>query len=119
MKRIALGLLLTTLFSFAFTIPARQLMPTSLRVTVLDEAGNMQEGAKVTLYKNEADYEKEQNPVAPSQTTSNKGFVTFRNLETKVYYMTVSKGDLDNGNGATKTEVLKASVLNKVNVIIE
>ncbi len=102
----------------AFTTP-HQLMPTSLRVTVLNDAGNTQEGAKVTLYLTQEDYEKEQNPVAESQMTNNKGFATFRNLETKVYYMTVSKGDMDNAGASIKTEALKSGVLNKVNVIIE
>lgn len=119
MKKITLGLILTTVFLLAFTAPSRQLMPTSLRVTVLSDAGNAQAGAKVTLYLTQEDYEKEQNPVGQPETTNAKGFATFRNLETKVYYMTVVKGDMDNAGASIKTEVLKAGVLNKVNVIIE
>jgi hypothetical protein len=119
MKKITLGVILSTLFLLAFTIPNHQLMPTSLRVTVLDDAGNVQKNAKVTLYLSQEDYDKEQNPVGESQTTNDKGFATFRSLETKVYYMTVSKGDMDNAGASIKTDALKSGVLNKVNVIIE
>ncbi len=119
MKKTALGLVFITFSFLAFTSPHRQLMPTSLRVTVLNDAGNVQEGAIVTLYTTQEDYDKEQNPVAEAQTTNAKGFATFRNLETKVYYMTVAKGDMDNANASIKTEALKSGVLNKVNVIIE
>ncbi|MDJ1485662.1 carboxypeptidase regulatory-like domain-containing protein [Cytophagaceae bacterium YF14B1] len=118
MKKAALGLLILTLLSFAFTTP-KQITTTALRVTVLDDAGNIQEGAKVTLYKTQEDFEKEQNPVSAAQTTSNKGFVIFRSLEPKIYYVAVSKGDLDNSGGSTQTQELKSGAVNKVNIIIE
>lgn len=118
MKKNIIVLLLLVGCLCAFTIPS-QLMPTSLRVTVLNDAGNALEGAKVTLYATQEDYDKEQNPVGESVMTNAKGFATFRNLETKVYFMTVSKGDMDNAGASIKTESLKSGVLNKVNVIIE
>jgi len=119
MKTITSTLLLFTLFSFTFVTPGRQLMPTSLRISVLDDAGNVEEGAKVTLYKTQQDYDKEENPVAPAQLTNNKGFVIFRSLENRIYYVTVTKGDKDNVGGSTQTGELKPNVLNKVNIIIE
>ncbi len=104
------------LFSFA---PPTQLMPTSLRVTVLNESGNSEKGAVVTLYKTQQDYEKEQNPALPAQTTNDKGVAVFRDLQPVIYHVSAVKGDRDNANGATQTDTLKASRQNKVNIIIE
>ena len=115
--KFAFALLLSALlFSFA---PPTQLIPISLRVTVLNELGNPEKGAVVTLYKTRQDYEKEQNPALPAQTTNDKGVAVFRNLQPLIYHVSAVKGDKDNANGATQTDTLKASRQNRVNIIIE
>ena len=115
-KSIALPLLLMALF---LSFPNRQLIPTSLRVTVLNESGNPEKGAVVTLNKTQQDYEKEQNPALPAQTTNDKGVTVFRDLQPTIYHVSAVKGDRDNASGATQTETLKANRQNKVNIIIE
>lgn len=116
-KSIALPLLLLAAMLFSFS--NRQLIPVSLRVTVLNELGNPEKGATVTLYKTQQDYEKEQNPAFPAQTTNDKGVVIFRDLQPVIYHVSAVKGDRDNAAGATQTDTLKANRQNRVNIIIE
>ncbi len=108
-----------TLLLVSFRSPNHQGLPTSLRINVLNDAGNLEANAKVTLYKNQQDYDKEQNPVMAAQSTNDKGFVIFRDLEPVMYFVTVVKGDKDNSGGSTQTSVLQKGKLNKVNIIIE
>lgn len=116
-KSAILPLLLLAMLLFSFS--NRQLIPVSLRVTVLNELGNPEKGATVTVYNTRPDYEKEQNPAFPAQTTNDKGVAIFRNLQPMVYHISAVNGDKDNANGATQTDTLKASRQNKVNIIIE
>ena len=113
MKQITLLLTLSiALFSFTF-------LPTNLKITVLDDVGSYIEGAEVTLYGTEDDYRNEENPVSETLNTNEKGQVTFKKIEAKVYYVYVEKGDLNNDGGAAQTNALVKGKLNKVNIIIE
>ncbi len=95
-----------------------QLFSTKLKITVIDDLGNVVKDAKVTLYANEADYTKETNAVQPYQLTDSKGRVTFKNLETKSYYIIVRKGDMDNSDGGEIVSELEKGKVNKANIVI-
>jgi uncharacterized protein (DUF2141 family) len=118
----ALGaLILTSLMFFQF-IPKpeeSQLFKTNLRITIQDDLGNIQEGATVTLFANKEDYRKSENPVADSQTTDDKGRVTFKDLEAKIYHVFAEKGDMNNNNLGVQTDTLEAKKLNKVAIVIQ
>jgi hypothetical protein len=120
MKNLLIALLaISVLAAFSPKRQVFQVFTTSLRVTVLDDAGNVQEGATVTLYKTQQDLDKEQNPVGKPLTTDKRGVAIFRELEAQAYFVNAAKGDKDNTGGTVQTGALKANTLNKVNVIIE
>lgn len=95
-----------------------QIFSTKLRITVLDNLGNVVPDAEVTLYANKADYNKEVNPVKPTVKTDKKGRVTIKGLEPLTYYVIVRKGDMTNQGGGEVIGELEAKKLNKANVII-
>jgi len=95
-----------------------QLFKTKLRITVVDKLGNVVQDAKVTLYENKIDYEKETNPVQAFQLSNSKGIVTFKNLSTKAYYVIVRKGNLDNFGGGEQTSKLVEKRTNKSTIVI-
>ena len=92
-KTFNVFLALTTLFLLAsFDSPVHQLISTKLKVTVLDEVGNVQEGATVTLYKNQDDYNNSENPAYPPIKTNAKGVAQFKKIEAIKYFIHVEKG---------------------------
>lgn len=95
-----------------------QLFNTRLRITVLDELGNVVPDAEVTLYANEADYNKEVNEVKPKAKTDEKGRVTFKDLDPQAYYVIVRKGKLTNVGGGEIIGQLEKRKLNKANVVV-
>lgn len=119
--RKLLFILPVTLFLLSFVAPQaeQQLMKTQLMVTVLDDLGNIQQGAKVTLYETEDDYNKLQNPVMESKMTNEKGQVRFVGVKDIEYYVAAEKGDNDNFLRAEKTKHLAKGKINKINVIID
>ncbi len=114
-----LGVLCTILVLSSFMKPTNQVTPTSVRITVLNKLGNPVENAKVILYANEEDYEKEQNAVAGPSFTDDKGRVTFKTLDAIQYYVQVVKDDESNYDGGEKTDQLEKGKVNKINIIIE
>lgn len=111
-------------FAFLFTSingavqPDAQIFNTKLKITVIDELGNVVEGAEVTLYANQANYNAEKNPVQPTQKSNNKGQVTFKKLEPQSYYVIVRKGEKDNSGGGEIVSKLEKGKVNKANVVI-
>ena len=95
-----------------------QLLPTKLRITVIDGLGNPVEGAKVTIYKKEVDYTNNQNPV-DSAMTDNKGRVTFKELQPISYFVDARKDDSNNNGEGVQISPLQEGKLNKVNTVIE
>jgi uncharacterized GH25 family protein len=108
--------ILVILFSLLFS--NTQIVKTQLHITVRNDLGNTVPEASVTLYANEADYEKEQNPVQ-SGTTDEKGIVKFKELKAQEYFVLAKKGDTNNFGGGEKTGELVANRINKVNIIIQ
>lgn len=119
MKRvsiIAFGLFLTLVALSSYQ--SAEILPTKLRVTVIDELGNLIEGATVTLYKSEADYRSNENPVAKEQTDK-KGRALFKDLEPISYFIDARLDDKNNdGKGAVTAPLLEGKV-NRVNTVIE
>ena len=117
MKKYIMIMAVVSLSLVAFESNA-QLMNTKLDVTVRNDLGNIVEGATVTLYKTESDYDFEENPVQ-SGLTDEKGRVQFKNLEPTSYFMHVTKGDLTNIGRGVRTAKLIAKKKNILNVVIE
>ena len=120
MKKVTtlfLGLILIGLTISSFDAHA-EFLPTKLRITVIDELGNIVEGATITLYKNEADYRSNENPIQ-SLKTDKKGRATFTDLEPVSYFIDARKGDKNNdGKGAVTAPLLEGKI-NKINTVIE
>jgi len=95
-----------------------QIIKTQLAVTIRDELGNTVEGAKVTLFEKEEDYNNETNPVMDGATDA-KGVVKFRELKAISYFVLARKGDKDNAGGGEQTGKLEANRINKVTIVIQ
>lgn len=95
-----------------------QIIKTSLNVTVLNELGNPEEGAKVQLFETEKDYREEKN-VALEGITDKKGILKFKEIKAMSYYVIVRKGDKDNSEGAEQIGKLESGRINKATVIIQ
>jgi hypothetical protein len=117
MKKTNTIFLIAILLSTVVATSGFQLFKTSLRVTVLNELGNIEVKAKVVLYKTEEDYKNNQNPVREGKTDK-KGIVTFQELEVLPYYISASNGDRDNLGAGEKTELIDEGKLNRITVII-
>lgn len=96
-----------------------QVFKTSIKITVIDELGNIAEGASVQLFGTEEDYRNETNAVTDVAVTDKKGQVKFKELESKVYFVNVKKGDKNNIGAGVQTAKLEEGKLNKVNIVIE
>ena len=120
MRKLSLPILLGLSFIIVGTIPVNsvQLLPTNLRVTVLDDLGNLEQGAVVAIFATEQDYRLETNPVAGPRDTDKKGRVTFKKVPAQSYYVLVIKGDKKNDGKGVRTSKLDAGKMNKVNIVI-
>lgn len=121
-KQVFMKFIFSILFGgmLFFTAPEAhaQLFKTKLQVTVRNDLGNIVEGAEVSIFKTEADYDKEVNAVATGKTDE-KGRVLFKDLEPVAYFMHVEKGDNTNMGRGVKTAKLISKKKNKVNVVIQ
>ncbi|OHX68156.1 hypothetical protein [Flammeovirga pacifica] len=89
-----------------------------LQVTVMDDRGNVVEGASVTIYETEDDAWDEENGIEAKTKTNQNGRVKFtKGLKEKAYYVVAKKGKLVSEDGLKSTK-LKKNKVNKVNVII-
>lgn len=113
-------------YTFAFILAAlivttsvyAQVIPTSLRITVRNELGNLEEGATVQLYATDEDLRNGENMIEEVKTDK-KGRATFRNLEPKSYFVNVEKGEKTNFGAGQKTTKLQKGRINNVTIIIE
>jgi hypothetical protein len=111
----------TIILSLMLTIPFlsnSQIFKTTLQITIRNELGNTEAGAKVTLYKTEEDYNANQNPAFEAKTTDAKGKVSFEGVEPIIYYVQAEKGERDNSGAGEKTPKLDDKKINKVTIII-
>ena len=111
--------LFSILFSSSFlSTPEDQLLPTKLRITVIDGLGNFVNEASVSIYANEDDYRSSENAIAIA-TTNEKGKVTFKDLKPIRYFVEAKKGDQNNNGEGVVTGKLAEGRINKVNTVIE
>lgn len=113
-----LALISILIFTAPSETPSDQLLPTKLRVTVIDGLGNFVEGAKVSIYDNEKNYLASENPIA-TEMTDKKGRVTFKEVKNIAYFIEARDGDKNNNGEGVKTGKLEEGKLNKVNTVIE
>ncbi len=99
--------------------PAQADSPCSLRIMVLNDLGNIEEGARVLLYHNKSDYQASKNPVRAAEVTDHKGIVKFKKLKAKAYFVDVRKGNKNNDGAGAQTAKLEAGKANRVTIIIE
>ena len=95
-----------------------EVIPTNLKITIRNELGNLESGVTVTLYANQEDFKKEENPIQQG-VTNEKGVVTFKNLQPRAYFVSAEKGDMSNFGLGVQTNTLEAKKVNKVTIIIE
>jgi hypothetical protein len=76
-----------------------------LEIYVLDALGNRVEGATVNIYRFREDWEKEQNPIKPPEVSGATGLIRFVNLDEGVYYIDITKSELNNWTGKIETKV--------------
>ncbi|MEP2024266.1 MAG: carboxypeptidase-like regulatory domain-containing protein [Reichenbachiella sp.] len=95
-----------------------KLLPTSLKILVLDELGNPVEGAEVSLFMNEDDYRNGTNPFM-KKTSDKKGEVVFKKLEVSEYFVHADFEGKTNVGGGVQTEKLVEGRINKVNTIVQ
>jgi hypothetical protein len=96
-----------------------QVFNTSMKITVRNELGNIEEGVSVQLFGSEEDYRNETNPVTDKLVTDKKGNVKFKELEGKIYFVNAVKGDKNNVGAGVETAKLEEGKMNKVTIIIE
>jgi uncharacterized GH25 family protein len=110
--RFPLSLLVIAMFMAA-------VLPTTLRITVMDDLGNRVIGATVLLYETEEDYNKNENPVGTSYSTNEKGMVTIKELKAQVYFINVEKGDMNNYSTGVQIGPIESGKKNKATIIIQ
>lgn len=121
MKKLILPsvLMITLAVVISSWIQVKSPLPTSMRITVIDYVGNVVEGAAVQMFLSEKDYRSETNQVGKTQYTDQKGKVTIKKLEARVYFLYVTKEDMNNIGGGVRTDTLVEGKVNKLNVVIE
>ncbi|MEN7549906.1 carboxypeptidase regulatory-like domain-containing protein [Rapidithrix thailandica] len=117
-KQLKLVAVLTGLLFLLGSFQKDGILPTNLQVTVVDDAGNIQIGASVKLYKTEEDYKNDKNAIKAQSKTNKKGRVIFKKLDTKVYWVRAQKGDLTNDDHGIKTSKLEKGRLNRINIVL-
>ncbi|SMD38404.1 Protein of unknown function [Reichenbachiella faecimaris] len=95
-----------------------KLLPTSLKVLVLDELGNPVEGAEVSLFKSEKDYRAGTNLLV-KKTSDKNGEVVFKKLKVSEYFVHADFDGKTNIGGGVLTEKLVEGRINKVNTIVQ
>ncbi len=110
-------LMVLTLIAFSLVLES-QVLPTSMKVTVIDGLGNFVEGASVKLYTSKEDYLNSENAVAEGKTNS-KGVVKFKKLEPIEYFIDARKDNNSNDGEGVQTQKLLEGRQNKVNTVIE
>ena len=118
MKKQILPFLLVFIFAAMANVCQAQVLKTKLQVTVRNDLGNVVQGATVTLYSTQADYESNENPVQSGETDE-KGKIIFKELKPVSYFMDVRKGDLNNDGRGVQTTKLIVKKKNIIATIIE
>ncbi len=120
MKKIIFSTLILVMVAAAHITSQAQIFKTQLRITVIDDLGNIQEGATVKLFTSEKDFKAEKNPILPeTKLTNKKGIIIFKEIEAREYWVLAEKGDKNNWGGGIKTDPLMEKKVNKINIVID
>lgn len=117
MKKIIFSTLIILLTMVAFDAQS-EVLPTNLKITILDNLGNPVADAKVSIYSSKDDYLNSKNAITQGVTNA-KGIVKFKKLEPKAYYIEAVSGDKKNDGLGAATDQLQEGRTNLVNVVIE
>ena len=108
-----------TLGNFANATHAKpQLIPTNLKILVVDELGNLVEGAQVAIYIKREDYLKSINSYQ-SGKTNEKGSIKFSKIKPVSYFIEISKGEKKNDGLAAHTQALTKGKTNYFTILIQ
>ncbi len=118
MKYIYYSAVLVAFSLSSFTSMDREILKTSLTITVRDEVGNTVDGATIQLFEKEDDYKAEKNVVA-KEVTDDKGVAKFKDVKAIAFYVLVQKGDKDNIGGGELIGKLEEGKFNKVTIVIQ
>jgi len=116
---IFLAIIFFTFHNVNTTSAEPNILPTGMRITVINSLGNYVENAKVVVYETRDEYDNEENAVAGPAFTDEKGRITFKNLKEKIYFVQVVKGDESNYGDGEQTGKLKKGKINKFNIVIQ
>lgn len=105
------------LASLLLMLCSYQVIRTQLRVTILDDLGNVRPGAKVSLYKTTKDFNDNKRAYGPIEADE-KGRAIFFSVENGPFYLEAVDGDYSNDFGGQLTDTLQEGKINKLNVII-
>lgn len=115
---LTIFILLFVTSSFSFSLINHSLLPTSLKIKVVNSKGESVQDVVVTLYGTEKAYRVEQNPLFESKNTDKHGLVVFKKLKTEIYYIHAVKGNASNMGEKVLTDALKEGRINKVTTLI-
>ncbi|WP_370089523.1 carboxypeptidase-like regulatory domain-containing protein [Ekhidna sp.] len=91
---------------------------TKLLITVLDVSGKLVEGATVSIYSSEEDYQSRTNKLIEGKTDK-KGRFQYKGLDTKPYFLDIKKDNLKNSEQSANTGVLSEERFNKFLITIK
>lgn len=91
-----------------------------LRLRVIDNRGNLVEGAKVTLYNTEEDFRHDENPVGETIETGPAGYAYFERLDGFLirYYVNIENGTFNNWYQTNEIEVTSRDHINEITLRI-
>ncbi|MFT4537274.1 MAG: hypothetical protein ACI9P5_004655 [Saprospiraceae bacterium] len=104
--------------SFSFSLISHSLLPTSLKIKVVNSKSESMQDVTVTLYGTEKAYRAGQNPLFESKKTDKHGLVVFKKLKPEAYYIHAVKGNASNMGEKVLTDALKEGRINKVTTLI-
>lgn len=91
---------------------------TKLLITVLDVSGNLVEGATVSIYSSEEDYQSRTNKLIEGKTDK-KGRFQYKGLDAKPYFVDVVKEGMKNTERSANTGALSDEKVNKFLITIK
>lgn len=117
-KLLFVELIILSFILITFQSNANDQLPTSLKVTVTDDLGNIIEDAELILYKSKDDYLNSENAVM-SVTSNRNGIAKFKKLDPTEYYIEVRKGEMSNDGKGAQVAPLEEGKINQINIVIE
>ncbi|MEO9483851.1 MAG: carboxypeptidase-like regulatory domain-containing protein [Ekhidna sp.] len=106
------------LLSIGSLFQPNQTSKVKLLVTVIDAAGKNVEGATITIYSSEEDYQNSINELIVGKSDK-KGRFQFKGLESKSYFLDVRKDAMNNAADGAETGLISQEKVNKILVTVK